>query len=73
MTSGIGPDDAATVAELLREIAMEHADLATVAWLLRDASAQRRMPVAMRDRARYWATYLYLESGRPGHPASEEE
>jgi hypothetical protein len=37
---------------------MECADLQTIAWLLRDASAQRRVPAAKRDRARYWAAYL---------------
>jgi len=37
---------------------MEHADLQTIAWLLRDASAQRRVPTARRDLARYWAGYL---------------
>ena len=81
MITRIGPDDAATVGELLREIGisigtleelrdaaiywsaaidpdMECADLQTIAWLLRDASNWRRIPVAKRDRARYWATYL---------------
>ena len=37
---------------------MELPDLATVAWLLRDASAQRRVPTAKRDLARYWSAYL---------------
>jgi hypothetical protein len=37
---------------------MECADLQTVAWLLRDASAHRRVPTTERDRARYWAAYL---------------
>ena len=37
---------------------MECADLQTIAWLLRDASAHRRVPTASRDRARYWAAYL---------------
>jgi hypothetical protein len=80
MQATIGPDDAATVAELLRLIGqhrktgeelrdaaiywsaaldpdMEAADLQTVAWLLRDASASA-LDIATRDRARYWATYL---------------
>ena len=34
------------------------ADLQTIAWLLRDASSHRRVPVPDRDRARYWAAYL---------------
>ncbi len=56
----IGPDDAATVGELLRELGQgvgtpeELRDAA----IYRDASAQRRVPTAKRDRARYWAAYL---------------
>jgi hypothetical protein len=37
---------------------MERGDLQTVAWLLRDASASRRLPASIRDQARYWAAYL---------------
>ncbi len=77
----IGPDDAATVSQLLGDIgqgadvpgdiraaalfwcaevgpAMDRVDLQTVAWLLRDASAQRRIAPANRDQARYWAAYI---------------
>jgi hypothetical protein len=37
---------------------MDRVDLQTVAWLLRDASAQRRVASASRDQARYWAAYI---------------
>ena len=37
---------------------MEAADLQTVVWLLRDASAWQRAPVSTRDRARYWVGWL---------------
>jgi uncharacterized protein (UPF0147 family) len=37
---------------------MDRVDLQTVAWLLRDASAQRRVASATRDQARYWAAYI---------------
>jgi hypothetical protein len=37
---------------------LEAADVGTVAWLLRDASAWRNAPTSTRARARYWATYL---------------
>jgi uncharacterized protein (UPF0147 family) len=80
-TTIIGPDDAATVSQLLGEIGtgsgvpgdiraaalfwssevsseMDRVDLQTVAWLLRDASAQRQIPSASRDQARYWAAYI---------------
>jgi hypothetical protein len=54
MRTTIGPDDAATVGELLREIGQGR----TTPEELRDASAHRRVPIAERDRARYWAAYL---------------
>jgi len=80
-TTIIGPDDAATVSQLLEEIGhgsavpadiraaaqfwssevsveMDRVDLQTVAWLLRDASAQRPVASATRDQARYWAAYV---------------
>jgi hypothetical protein len=37
---------------------MDRVDLQTVAWLLRDASEQRRVASASRDQARYWAAYI---------------
>ncbi|HZD01716.1 MAG TPA: hypothetical protein VFA46_16440 [Actinomycetes bacterium] len=37
---------------------MDRVDLQTVAWLLRDASAQRPVASASRDQARYWAAYI---------------
>jgi hypothetical protein len=37
---------------------MDRVDLQTVAWLLRDASAQRGIAPAHRDQARYWAAYI---------------
>ncbi len=37
---------------------MDRVDLQTVAWLLRDASDQRRVASANRDQARYWAAYI---------------
>jgi hypothetical protein len=81
MTELIGPDDAATVSQLLGDLGqasevprdisaaaqfwaseitpeMDRVDLQTVSWLLRDASAQRRIAPAQRDQARYWAAYI---------------
>jgi hypothetical protein len=80
-TTILGPDDAATVSQLLGEIGhgsgvpgdiraaalfwssevsseMDRVDLQTVAWLLHDAGAQRRVASASRDQARYWAAYI---------------
>lgn len=37
---------------------MDRVDLQTVAWLLRDASAQRLVASGRRDQARYWAAYI---------------
>jgi hypothetical protein len=37
---------------------MDQRDVETVAWLLLEASADRRVPFAERRSARYWATYL---------------
>jgi hypothetical protein len=37
---------------------MDRVDLQTVAWLLRDASAQRLVASARRDPARSWAAYI---------------
>ncbi len=37
---------------------LEPLDVGTVAYLLRDMSHEQRLPGSLRDRARYWATYL---------------
>ncbi len=37
---------------------MQRGDLQTIAWLLRDASDDLRVPGPCRDEARYWAAYL---------------
>lgn len=37
---------------------LELPDVETLSWLLRDIANRRSLPQSLRDRARYWATYL---------------
>jgi hypothetical protein len=57
-TGGSGLRDAAGYWATAVNPEMEPGDLQTVAWLLRDVSAERRVPAIRRDQARYWAAYL---------------